>query len=166
MRYTILSHIQKFLQEKFLSMLMTFCFLVSFSHLTVFAEIDMERNCIKDFDLRLNSWCVGPCKNGKASCIKNLIRYDGTEEFDAFLRNLEKTAEAEKEEAFWIPLLEKILIGVGSTGVLGAFTYLAPATTILATVGTLIIGKIIYIAHDNIIEPIGEITGTFTKGFI
>ena len=58
------------------------------------------------------------------------------------------------------------MIGVGSTGVLGAFTYLAPATTILATVGTLIIGKIIYIAHDNIIEPIGEITGTFTKGFI
>lgn len=44
----------------------------------------MEHNCIEDAELRVNSWYVGPCKNNKATCVKNLIRYDGIEELDIF----------------------------------------------------------------------------------
>lgn len=152
--------------KKLLSVLIIFSLNLTFVPLTTFAEIDMEHNCIEDAELRVNSWYVGPCKNNKATCVKNLIRYDGIEELDIFLRNLDKNAEAEKEETFWMPLLEKVLISAGGAGVLGVFTYLAPAATVLSTFGSIVLGSVAYIFHDNVIEPVSETTGFFTKSFV
>lgn len=152
--------------KKLLSVLIIFSLNLTFVPLTTFAEIDMEHNCIEDAELRVNSWYVGPCKNNKATCVKNLIRYDGIEELDIFLRNLDKNAEAEKEETFWMPLLEKVLISAGGVGVLGVFTYLAPAATVLSTFGSIVLGSVAYIFHDNVIEPVSETTGFFTKSFV
>lgn len=152
--------------RKLLSALITFFVIPGFIQLTSFAEIDMKHNYKEDLQLLDSKWYVGPCRNSKASCIKNLVRYDGLKEFDTFLRDLEKTAEAEKEETFWMPLLEKILIGVGVTGAWGACVYLAPISTILTTSGTIILGSTMYNVHDNVIEPVGETAGFFTKGFV
>ncbi len=154
--------------KKLLLILLALSLIFVIAPLTTFAEaeIDMGHNCKEDFKLRFNDWYVGPCKNNKATCIKNLMRYDGIEKFDAFLRNLEKTAEAEKEETFWMPLLEKFLIGAGVTGAWGACVYLAPISTILTTSGTIILGSTMYNVHDNVIEPVSETAGFFTKGFV
>lgn len=152
--------------KKSLLMLIVFCLIFSLFSSIAFAELDMRHNCKEDFKLRFNNWYVGPCRNGKATCIKNLIRYDGLEEFNIFLKNLEENAEDEKEERFWMPLLEKVLISAGGTGVLGVFAYLAPTATVLSTFGTIVLGSTAYILYDNVIEPIGETAGFFTKSFV
>ena len=152
--------------KKLIFVLIIFSLNLTFIPLKAFAELDMDHNCIEDAELRTGIWYVGPCRNGKATCIKNLIRYDGLKEFNNFLKDLEKNAEDEKEERFWMPLLEKVLISAGGTGVLGVFAYLAPTATVLSTFGTIVLGSTAYILHDNVIEPIGETAGFFTKSFV
>ena len=52
----------------------------------------------------------GPCRNGKDTCIKNLIRYDGLSDLVKFLNDIKKNATDEKVEYFWAPLFQKISI--------------------------------------------------------
>lgn len=51
-----------------------------------------------------------PCRNRKATCIKNLIRYDGISDLVKFLNDIKKNATDEKVEYFWTPLLQKSAI--------------------------------------------------------
>lgn len=148
--------------KKLIFVLIIFSLNLTFIPLKAFAELDMDHNCIEDTELRTGNWYVGPCRNGKATCIKNLIRYDGLKEFNNFLKDLEKNAEDEKEERFWMPLLEKAVIGTGGCVLL----YFAPIKVIITIFGSAILGSIVHHVHDNVIEPIGETAGFFTKSFI
>lgn len=152
--------------KKLFSTVIAFFIIFSSVQLTSYAEIDMEHNYKENLKLLDMNWYVGHCKNNRSTCIKNLIRYESAVELYDFLKNLEKSAEDEKEEAFWGSLIEKIVVGVGLTGGLAAGMYFAPLGTILATGGSIIIGSTIYHIHDNIIEPVGETAGFFTKGFL
>lgn len=145
--------------RRLFSLLIAFFVILCFLQITSFAEIDMKHNYKEELQLLDENWYVGHCRNGKATCIKNLIRYDGLEEFNNFLKDLEKNAEDEKEERFWMPLLEKALIGTGGC----AWIYLVPITAIF---GSIILGSIAHHVHDNVIDPIGEIAGYFPKSFI
>ena len=148
--------------KKLLFALIIFSLNLTFVPLTTFAEFDMEHNCIEDAELRVNIWYVGPCKNNKATCIKNLIRYESATEFEKFLKKLEETVEDEKEESFWLLLLEKLGIGAG----LGASIYFSPLKSVLYAMGILTLGNAACEVNDNVIEPTGKFLGFFTKGFI
>lgn len=77
--------------------------MVSLAANTSYADLDMEHNCHEDFELRFNNWYIGPCKNGKDTCKKNLIRYEGIPELVNYLNDLKKNATDEKEKSFWAP---------------------------------------------------------------
>lgn len=76
------------LKKNLISILTVFFIFFTFFHSIVFAELDMQHNIKEDFYLRFNNWYVGKCRNGKATCVKNLIRYEAAGEFDTFLKSL------------------------------------------------------------------------------
>ena len=94
--------------KKLIAMLLSISML--FSSNISYAELDIGHNCKEDFKLRFNNWYAGPCKNGKDTCIKNLIRYDGISDLVKFLNDIKKNATDEKVEYFWAPLLQKTAI--------------------------------------------------------
>ena len=94
--------------KKLIAMLLSISIL--FSSNISYAELDIGHNCKEDFKLRFNNWYAGPCKNGKDTCIKNLIRYDGISDLVKFLNDIKKNATDEKVEYFWAPLLQKTAI--------------------------------------------------------
>ena len=152
--------------RRLFSLLIAFFVILRFLQITSFAEIDMKHNYKEELQLLDENWYVGHCRNGKATCIKNLIRYDGLEEFNNFLKDIEKNAKDEKEERFWMPLLEKALISTGGIGMFGVFLYLAPVATVSLTFGTIVLGPVAYVIHNNFIDPMGETVGSFTKSFV
>ena len=90
--------------------------------------------CKEDFKLRFNNWYAGPCKNGKDTCIKNLIRYDGISDLVKFLNDIKKNATDEKVEYFWAPLLQKA--GILATAILSLISLMkkVPALVVMLLV--------------------------------
>lgn len=99
-----------------------------------YANLDMRHNCKEDFKLRFNNWYVGPCRNSKETCQKNLIKYDGISELINFLNNIKNNATDEKEKSFWPPLFQKA--GILATSILSLITLIkkVPALVIMLSV--------------------------------
>lgn len=153
-------------KKNLISILSMFFISFTFFQPIVFAELDMQHNIKEDFYLRFNNWYVGHCRKGKKTCIKNLIRYESAVELEEFLIDLEKSAEDEKEEAFWRNLTEKVFVGMGGLASVAAGIYCAPVTTVLITGGFIVIGSVVYHIHDNVIEPVGKTAGFLMNAFI
>lgn len=99
-----------------------------------YANLDMGHNYKEDGQLLDTNWYVGPCKNGKDTCKKNLIRYDGIPKLVDYLNDLKKNATDEKEESFWAPFFQKAGILVASVLSLIPLIKKVPALVIMLSV--------------------------------
>lgn len=135
--------------------MIVFSVVFSFIEFISYAEIDMHHNYKENLKLLDTNWYVGHCRNGKKTCIKNLIRYESAVELEEFLIDLEKSAEDEKEEAFWTNLAEKIGIGA----VLGAGFYFYPWKLTVAGIAAYVLDS----AVNSVKSPIKLIKCLFKK---
>lgn len=122
-----------------------------------FAEIDLTHDYKEDEYLLDNNKFVGSCKNGKLTCVKNLVRYDGVLELVDFLEDLKKNAKDDTKDTFLKNLLESLGLFTATVGF-----YQSPFKTFKAT---LAIDAFCH-AEKDIVKPIGETAGYFSKLFV